>query len=105
LAHPLSAERLTGPVGLVVFVPGVAAGSPLHEQMVSGARRAAAEYPNLTVKVIEGGFNQAEWEEKVTALAASGEYGSSSPPTWPCPSCAGKWALNGFWSELTPRWR
>jgi simple sugar transport system substrate-binding protein len=73
-AAPLFAEKLTGPVSIAVFVPGVAAGSPLYEQMVSGAQKAAAEYPNLTVKVIEGGFNQAEWAEKITSLAATEEY-------------------------------
>jgi len=74
MAVPLFAQKLTGPVSIAVFVPGVAAGSPLYEQMVSGAQKVAAEYSNLTVKVIEGGFNQAEWAEKVTSLAATGEY-------------------------------
>ena len=59
---------------VVVFVPGVAAGSPLYEQMVEGATKAVDEYDNASVKVIEGGFNQAEWPEKVTSLAAIGEY-------------------------------
>jgi simple sugar transport system substrate-binding protein len=71
---PLFAQKLTGPVSIAVFVPGVAAGSPLYEQMVSGARKAAGDYGDLAVKVIEGGFNQAEWAEKVTSLAATGEY-------------------------------
>jgi len=57
-----------------VYVPGVTAGSPLYEQMVAGAQKAAAEMPNVTVKVIEAGFNQGEWAEKMTALAATGEY-------------------------------
>ena len=71
LAAPLIAAA---PVSLAIYVPGVAAGSPLYEQMVSGAQKAAAEFPNLTVKVVEGGFNQAEWPEKVTSLAATGTY-------------------------------
>jgi riboflavin transport system substrate-binding protein len=62
------------PVRVAVFVPGVAAGSPLYEQMVSGAQKAQAEFPNVVVKVVEGGFNQAEWPEKMTSLAATGEY-------------------------------
>jgi riboflavin transport system substrate-binding protein len=74
MAAPLFAQKLTGPVSIAVFVPGVAAGSPLYEQMVSGANKVAAEYKNLTVKVVEGGFNQAEWAEKVTSLAATEEY-------------------------------
>jgi riboflavin transport system substrate-binding protein len=73
-AAPLFSQKLTGPVSLAVFVPGVAAGSPLYEQLVSGAARAAAENPGLSVKVVEGGFNQAEWAEKVTGLAATGQY-------------------------------
>jgi basic membrane lipoprotein Med (substrate-binding protein (PBP1-ABC) superfamily) len=64
----------SGPVRIAVFVPGVAAGSPLYEKMVSGAQKAASEYPGLTVKVLEGGFNQADWPEKMTSLAATGEY-------------------------------
>ncbi|MCX7032266.1 MAG: BMP family ABC transporter substrate-binding protein [Spirochaetes bacterium] len=64
----------TGPVKIGVFVPGVAAGSPLYEQLVSGANKVAAENPNLSIKVVEAGFNQAEWPEKMTALAATGEY-------------------------------
>ncbi|MEW5815045.1 MAG: BMP family ABC transporter substrate-binding protein [Spirochaetota bacterium] len=73
-AKPVPAEKKAEPVSIAVFVPGVAAGSPLYEQMVSGTQKVAAELPNLTVKVIEGGFNQAEWGEKVTSLAATGEY-------------------------------
>jgi riboflavin transport system substrate-binding protein len=70
-AAPLFA---TPPVSMAVFVPGVAAGSPIYEQLVSGARKAAAEFPSLTLKVVEGGFNQAEWPERVTSLAAAGTY-------------------------------
>jgi simple sugar transport system substrate-binding protein len=47
--------------------------------------RAAAEQPGVTVNVIEGGFNQAEWEPRISALAASGGYGLivSSNPSLP----------------------
>jgi riboflavin transport system substrate-binding protein len=62
------------PVSVGVFVPGVAAGSPLYEQMVNAAQKLAGEQPDLTVKVVEGGFNQAEWPEKVTSLVATGSY-------------------------------
>jgi riboflavin transport system substrate-binding protein len=57
-----------------VFVPGVVAGSPVYEQLVAGAKRGAADRPGTTVKVLEGGFNQSEWEEKLTAMAATREY-------------------------------
>ena len=59
---------------IAVFVPGVVAGSPLYEQMVEGAEKAVAEYEHTTAKVIEGGFNQSEWAEKLTSLAATGQY-------------------------------
>jgi len=62
------------PFNIAVFVPGVVAGSPIYEQMVEGTEKAAAERPNVSVKVLEAGFNQAEWEEKMTSLAATGEY-------------------------------
>ena len=62
------------PFNIAVFVPGVVAGSPLYEQLVEGTEKAAAEYDNTSVKVLEAGFNQAEWEEKMTSLAATGEY-------------------------------
>jgi basic membrane lipoprotein Med (substrate-binding protein (PBP1-ABC) superfamily) len=62
------------PFDIAVFVPGVVAGSPLYEQMVEGTNKAAAEFPNVTVKVLEAGFNQADWTEKMTSLAATGEY-------------------------------
>ncbi len=71
LVSPLFAA---GPVSIAIFVPGVAAGSPLYEQLVSGAQKAAGEYPSLTLKVVEAGFNQAEWQEKMTSLAATGSY-------------------------------
>jgi basic membrane lipoprotein Med (substrate-binding protein (PBP1-ABC) superfamily) len=64
----------TGPMKVGVFVPGVAAGSPLYEQLVSGANKVAAEFPNLTVKVVEAGFDQSKWPEQMMALAATQEY-------------------------------
>lgn len=60
--------------GIAVFVPGVVAGSPLYELMVAGAEQAADEYDHVTLRVIEGGFNQAEWEERIMAIAATGDY-------------------------------
>jgi len=64
-----------------VFVPGVVEGSPTYELLTAGVRRAAAEKageiadaPSVTVKVVEGGFNQALWEQGLTSMAASDEY-------------------------------
>lgn len=59
---------------VAVFVPGVVAGSPIYEKLDAGVKMAAAELPKLKTKTIEGGFNQAQWETQVAALAASGEY-------------------------------
>ncbi len=69
-----AAKRKQGPFDVAIFVPGVVAGSPLYEQLVSGAKKVAGELSNVTIKVVEGGFNQAEWQEKVTSLAATGQY-------------------------------
>lgn len=67
-------DKEKGSFDIGVFVPGVVAGSPLYEQLVSGAEKIAADHANVSVKVIEGGFNQGEWEEKITSMAATGEY-------------------------------
>jgi riboflavin transport system substrate-binding protein len=57
-----------------VFVPGVVDGSPTYEMMVNGVRAAAEEEGETEVFVVEGGFNQATWEESVMSMAASGRY-------------------------------
>jgi len=82
MAAPLFAAQ---PVNMAIFVPGVAAGSPIYEQMISGAQKAAAEFPNLQLKIVEGGFNQADWPETVTSLAAAGtfDYILTSNPSLP----------------------
>lgn len=59
---------------IAVFVPGVVEGSPTYEMLVDGVQRAAAEEENVSVRVVEGGFNQAAWEQGVTQLASSGQY-------------------------------
>jgi basic membrane lipoprotein Med (substrate-binding protein (PBP1-ABC) superfamily) len=76
VAAPLFAtgKGETGPMKVGVYVPGVAAGSPLYEQLVSGANKVAAEFPSLTVKVVEAGFDQSTWTEQMTSLVATGEY-------------------------------
>jgi simple sugar transport system substrate-binding protein len=82
----------SGERSIVVFVPGFMAGSPIYAMLAEGVERAAAEYrgrnpggPGLKVTVIEGGTNQAEWEPKITALAAGGAYDLivSSNPSLP----------------------
>ncbi|MDR0403866.1 MAG: BMP family ABC transporter substrate-binding protein [Treponema sp.] len=55
-----------------VFIPGVISGSPVYEMLAVGVQAAAEDRAEVTL--IEGGFNQAEWESKVTAMAASASY-------------------------------
>ncbi|WP_223292632.1 BMP family ABC transporter substrate-binding protein [Breznakiella homolactica] len=72
-------------ISIAVFVPGVMSGSPIYEMLAEGVRKAGSEEPGAAVTVIEGGFNQAEWEPKLTALAATGSYDLivSSNPSLP----------------------
>ena len=69
-----AAQPPAGPASVAVFIPGTLQGSPTYEQLDAGVRQAVAEFPGTTVKTIEGGFNQAQWGEQISALAASGEY-------------------------------
>jgi simple sugar transport system substrate-binding protein len=59
---------------VLVFITGVVAGSPTYELMASGAEEFAASNGNVTIKIYEAGFNQAEWEEQLNDLVAGGEY-------------------------------
>lgn len=78
----LAAEK---PFNLAVVVPGVTAGSPIYEQLVEGARKAIDEHPNASMKIVELGFNQAEWSEKMTSIVATGMYDAviTSNPSMP----------------------
>lgn len=69
---------------IAVFIPGVMAGSPIYEELDAGVRLAASE-TGLSVKTIEGGFNTAEWPEKMKEIAATGIYDLivSSNPSMP----------------------
>jgi simple sugar transport system substrate-binding protein len=67
-------------------------GSAVYEMLAQGVQRAAADYnaeegkdAPVSVTVIEAGYNQAEWEPKMSTLAASGEYDLiiSSNPSLP----------------------
>lgn len=71
------AEQIAGeqkPLSVLVYITGVMAGSPPYTAMGEGAQEFAAEHENVTVKIYEAGFNQAEWEEQLTSLVATGEY-------------------------------
>jgi simple sugar transport system substrate-binding protein len=65
-------EGKTG--SIAVFVPGVMEGSPSYEMMDAGIRK-AAEGTDIPVKTIEGGFDQASWENQLMALASEKRYG------------------------------
>ena len=58
---------------IAVFVPGVLEGSPTYEEMDRGVRN-AAEQRNLAVTTVEAGFNQGEWKDRLTSVAAEGKY-------------------------------
>jgi simple sugar transport system substrate-binding protein len=70
----LSAAAYAKPLKVAVFIPGVRAGNSIYEGLASGVEKAVAETKAASVKVYEAGFNQAEWEEKLTSLVASGDY-------------------------------
>lgn len=67
----------TGPdlKSVVVFVPGIASGSPIYEMLVQGATEAVASVPGATVKVVEGGFDQSTWLGSLRDIASSSEFG------------------------------
>lgn len=72
-------------MSVAVFIPGALSGSPTYEMLASGVREAARGMKDASVTVIEAGYNQAEWETKLTAVAATGKYRLivSSNPSMP----------------------
>ena len=73
-------EKSEEGVSIAVFIPGVMAGSAIYEMLAEGTEKAASDFAASNpgqapaVTVIEGGFNQAEWEGQITTLAASLSY-------------------------------
>ena len=61
-------------LSVLVYITGVAAGSPTYEMLATGAQEFAGEHGNVTIKIYEAGFNQAEWEEQLHSLVSGGEY-------------------------------
>ena len=84
-------ESAVTKISIGVFIPGVMAGSAIYEMLAEGTQKAVEDFASAnpgtapSVTVIEGGFNQAEWESQVTTLAASGSYDLivSSNPSLP----------------------
>ena len=77
---------------VAVFVPGVVSGSPVYEMLVEGANAAVDEYNSglpedskTQIFVLEAGTNQAEWGNKILALASEQKYDLiiSSNPSLP----------------------
>ena len=68
------AKQANRSLSVLVYITGVTAGSPPYTDLAEGATEFAAENENVTVKVYEAGFNQAQWEEQLTSLVATGEY-------------------------------
>ena len=62
------------PPKVAVFIPGVRAGNAIYDGLASGVEKAVAGTPGASLKILEAGFNQAEWEEKLTSLVASDDF-------------------------------
>lgn len=69
-----ASQAFAKPLKVAVYVPGVRAGNAIYDGMAKGVEKLVAETPGSSVKVLEAGFNQAQWEEKLTSLVATGEY-------------------------------
>jgi len=100
-AGSVEKEIATTPsLSILVYITGVTAGSPPYTALAEGATEFAAENQNITVKVYEAGFNQAQWEEQLTSLVATGEYDLvlGSNPSLPeiCASIAKKFPKQKF---------
>lgn len=86
-AAPVFAKQK--PISVAVFVPGIVKGNPTYELLVDGVQDAKTHLQKkgkkITVKVVEGGVNQGEWQNGLTALALSKKYDLiiSSNPSLP----------------------
>ncbi|MDR3193508.1 MAG: BMP family ABC transporter substrate-binding protein, partial [Treponema sp.] len=69
-----SGAKSPSSLSVLVYITGMVAGSPSYETLARGAESFAQSHGNVTVKVYEAGFNQAEWEEQLTSLVAGGGY-------------------------------
>ncbi|MCR5605233.1 MAG: BMP family ABC transporter substrate-binding protein [Treponema sp.] len=95
IAFPLlsscsSKENKTERKSIAVFIPGIMADSPIYANLAKGVQKAVESYnQNATTKaevnIHEAGTNQAEWQTKIIALAATGKYDViiSSNPSLP----------------------
>lgn len=78
-------------ISIGVFIPGIMSGSPIYEMLGKGVLAAVEKHNRDSgekrgvATIIEGGYNQAEWENKLTSMTASGSYDLivSSNPSLP----------------------
>jgi len=84
-AKKSAGEQTEKKLSVLVFIPGVVAGSPTYELLAEGALAFAGENRNVNVKIYEAGFNQAEWEQQIAELVSDGQYDIvlSSNPSLP----------------------
>lgn len=76
-------------LNIAVFIPGIVKGNPTYELLAEGVQEAKTRLEKngqkVTVKLVEGGVNQGEWQNGLTALALSKKYDLiiSSNPSLP----------------------
>ena len=61
-------------LSVLIFIPGMVAGSPTYEMMVEGALEFARENDGIYIRIYEAGFNQAQWEEQLLSMVAGGGF-------------------------------
>lgn len=88
---PKKAKKVKGP-SIAVFVPGIMADSPTYDKLAKGVQSGVEEFnegktdtEKAKVYILEAGTNQAEWQQKLTSLAAEMKYDViiSSNPSLP----------------------
>jgi len=100
-------EQTESTAEIALFVPGILAENPSFTMMYEGTKR-AADKSGLNVIIIEGGYDQQQWKDQMTALAAEGHYTlivTTGPAMIEICSAAGKnspdqqfLCLDGFYS-------
>ena len=84
-------KKIKNPM-IAVFIPGVIADSPTYEKLANGVINGVTNYnidksddKKALLSIMEVGTNQAEWAQKLTALAAERKYDViiSSNPSLP----------------------
>jgi len=58
---------------VALMITGEVGGNPIYEMMVDGAKR-SGQINGYEVKVVEGGYNAAKWEQTLIGLVATMQY-------------------------------